>query len=267
MNFYTILDFLRTNHYLAAITLFATIYSIVGCSESSIDPSSKSVSGNVALIGNLEYVFETKSVQGPIALELKHSFELRNESSDIVRIEKVVTSCGCTSATPDDSEIEPGEVVNIDVVLHLASPGRKTESAWLILDNGERVELKITGEARQMDELYSSSRKIHGASPSLSHVIVTSVSSSDDQPPAPVMKLPEGIIAEVGEWQQIYSLEIESCRRVRWHCDITITIPPDLDTSVFSSKTISIGIGDESLPLYFDGWGHERYEPEHLPGE
>ncbi|MBK8156490.1 MAG: DUF1573 domain-containing protein [Streptococcus sp.] len=72
-------------------------------------------------------------------------FEGVNASNSEVRVEKVVTSCGCTSTTYP-KRIQPGETFQVVVVIDKrGSSGNFNQSASLTFSNGDQVKLKING--------------------------------------------------------------------------------------------------------------------------
>ena len=54
---------------------------------------------------------------------VSHTFVLTNNGGDVLKIENVRASCGCTAAKPEKNELEPGESTNLVVTFN--SKGRK----------------------------------------------------------------------------------------------------------------------------------------------
>ncbi len=54
---------------------------------------------------------------------VQHTFLITNNGGDLLKIEDVKASCGCTAASPSKKELMPGESANIDVTFN--SKGRK----------------------------------------------------------------------------------------------------------------------------------------------
>jgi hypothetical protein len=46
---------------------------------------------------------------------LKHDFLFKNETADVLKINSIKTSCGCTASQADKQEILPGESTKISV--------------------------------------------------------------------------------------------------------------------------------------------------------
>ena len=54
---------------------------------------------------------------------VSHTFVLTNNGGDLLKIENVKASCGCTAAKPEKSELEPGESTNL--IVSFNSKGRR----------------------------------------------------------------------------------------------------------------------------------------------
>lgn len=54
---------------------------------------------------------------------VKHTFVIANNGGDLLKINDVRASCGCTAAKPEKNELKPGESTNINVSFN--SKGRK----------------------------------------------------------------------------------------------------------------------------------------------
>ncbi len=78
---------------------------------------------------------------------LEHQFELTNSSPEVIEIEGVKTSCGCTRCEPSTRRLGPGDTVRIRAQLTLRGPSSKSERAWLELSGGGIHELRIAGSA------------------------------------------------------------------------------------------------------------------------
>jgi len=52
--------------------------------------------------------------------KVTHVFVLTNNGGDLLIIEKVQASCGCTAANPEKNELAPGESTNLEVIFNSA---------------------------------------------------------------------------------------------------------------------------------------------------
>ncbi|WP_372368859.1 DUF1573 domain-containing protein [Candidatus Uabimicrobium sp. HlEnr_7] len=66
----------------------------------------------------------------PDTKKVDMAFEVKNIGNSAITIEKVETSCGCSSAKPDPSFLNPGGTSQIKV--HLDPRGKKGHSSWQI---------------------------------------------------------------------------------------------------------------------------------------
>ena len=71
------------------------------------------------VVQNKEHDFGTIT-SGDVVI---HTFVLTNNGGDVLKIENVKASCGCTAAKPEKSVLEPGESTNLVVTFN--SRGRK----------------------------------------------------------------------------------------------------------------------------------------------
>ena len=78
-------------------------------------------------------------------------FEGTNTYNDEVRVNKVVTSCGCTAATYP-KRISAGESFIVQVSVDKRDqPGSFNQSATMTFSSGEIIKLKINGTVESQD--------------------------------------------------------------------------------------------------------------------
>ena len=83
--------------------------------------------------------------------QIRHRFEFVNQSSNIVTIEGIDTSCHCTAATLLNKEISPGKKGFIEVTLDVPNGnGPVNESVYVRTSEpqSDKVELKFVGRAK-----------------------------------------------------------------------------------------------------------------------
>jgi hypothetical protein len=79
---------------------------------------------------------------------LEHTFKLKNDSSDTLRITGIHTSCGCTTSQIEKTEISPGESVNIQVRFNTKGySGTKEQFVYIHTDQQENPTIKLTLKA------------------------------------------------------------------------------------------------------------------------
>lgn len=70
--------------------------------------------------------------------KVSHVFVLTNGGSDVLKIEKIIPSCGCTAAMPEKSELAPGESTNLTVTFN--SAGKRGKQKKLVRINTNDTE-------------------------------------------------------------------------------------------------------------------------------
>ena len=71
-------------------------------------------------------------------------FKIQNKSDQILKIEKIATSCGCTSAKPDKVKVRPGESINLDVCINLEGKSGKNKAQIIVtFSNRDLVRLEV----------------------------------------------------------------------------------------------------------------------------
>lgn len=76
---------------------------------------------------------------------VNHSFVIANNGGDLLKINDVKASCGCTAASPDKKELKPGESTNI--VVSFNSKGRKgpqTKTVTVTTNDPEKPQVTLT---------------------------------------------------------------------------------------------------------------------------
>lgn len=92
----------------------------------------------------------------PQAKNLAHTFELKNVSSDIIRIVRTKSTCGCTAGEPPREPILPGATATVRVSADWGErPGRRMEEVLLLTEGagGGQLALTITGNVRTIATL------------------------------------------------------------------------------------------------------------------
>ena len=65
--------------------------------------------------------------------QVSHVFILTNSGGDLLKIEKIIPSCGCTAAMPEKSELAPGESTKLTITFN--SAGKKGKQKKLVRIN------------------------------------------------------------------------------------------------------------------------------------
>jgi len=129
---------------LKALLILTMIFSFASCyANNSGEKQGKAVSAG-KMIDPFTLDFG-KVKQGEI---LKHSFALKNDSSKILNIKDVNTSCGCTASKIAKKTLAPGESTVIDVSFKSKGySGQITQFIYVNTDSTEKPVIRFTIKA------------------------------------------------------------------------------------------------------------------------
>ena len=133
------------------IALVATGY---GCLDSeAANPDEKSTAGISSTASSARIAIAPESYEfGDIGFDLaSHDFVVTNTGDAVLKISKVSTNCGCTTAEIDKYELSPGEEVILNVTFdpqHHMSTGHFLREAFVESNDPENpkamVEIQMT---------------------------------------------------------------------------------------------------------------------------
>lgn len=106
-----------------------------------------SVVGFAQLMGPRLLVQPTEHNFGTITQgeKVTHAFILTNNGGDLLVIENVQASCGCTAATPEKNELAPGESTNLSVTFNSAGrQGAQKKNITVQSNDPENPLIKLT---------------------------------------------------------------------------------------------------------------------------
>ncbi len=84
---------------------------------------------------------------------LKHDFVLKNETNDILAINSVNTSCGCTASKADKNSLLPQESTTIKVTFNSKGySGEVKQYVYVNTDNADMLIIKFTIIAQVVKE-------------------------------------------------------------------------------------------------------------------
>jgi uncharacterized cupredoxin-like copper-binding protein len=115
-----------------------------------------SVAGFAQLMGPKLLVQPTEHNFGTITQgeKVTHVFILTNNGGDLLVIENVQASCGCTAATPEKNELAPGESTNLEVIFNSTGRNGAQKKNITIKSNDEenpQTKLVITATVIKSD--------------------------------------------------------------------------------------------------------------------
>lgn len=85
--------------------------------------------------------------------EISHSFIIKNPGDEVLNLDNVRGSCGCTAAKPDSKVLQPGGQTEIKTTFNTTGrPGKQTKYVYVHSNDPETkiLKLTITGEVEKM---------------------------------------------------------------------------------------------------------------------
>ena len=77
--------------------------------------------------------------------KVSHVFVLTNNGGDLLKIDKILPSCGCTAAMPEKNELAPGESTNLTVTFNSSGKrGKQTKIVRINTNDTENPQTLIT---------------------------------------------------------------------------------------------------------------------------
>lgn len=96
-----------------------------------------------------QYLFRNQTISAEE--DATFLFEGTNTSNEEVKVTKVVTSCGCTSATYP-KVLAAGQTFLVQVIIDKkGQPGNFNQSVTMSFSNGEQIKLKVNGTVEQSE--------------------------------------------------------------------------------------------------------------------
>ncbi|MBU2222371.1 MAG: DUF1573 domain-containing protein [Candidatus Omnitrophota bacterium] len=92
------------------------------------------------------YIWDFGTVKQGV--ELKHDFNLTNDSGKVLNIKNVNTSCGCTGSKADKNKLQAGESTRIEVIFKTKGySGAIQQFVYVNTDNPDNPILRFTIKA------------------------------------------------------------------------------------------------------------------------
>ncbi len=103
-------------------------------------------------ISTLQPVFDFGDIQE--GSTVTHNFEIYNKGGDLLKIEKVKASCGCTAAIPTKTELGPNESTKIEVKFNSARRvGKQKKYVYIFSNDPETPQLRLEFTANVLSAL------------------------------------------------------------------------------------------------------------------
>jgi len=152
------------------------------------------------LSGEREYDFGRVAFDSP-PHKVKHVFELTNEGSEPVQVERFKSTCGCTQASGAGRVAHPGEVLSVPVTLRLMRSGPKEGTVTVYLTDGTSVDLELKATARPKNTFRVGPPVVQLRPPfgtGESNMLI----ESDSLPPDPAIEAPAGLVVDFKGWEE-----------------------------------------------------------------
>ncbi|MBU1100868.1 MAG: DUF1573 domain-containing protein [Bacteroidetes bacterium] len=76
---------------------------------------------------------------------VSHSFTIKNIGNDVLTIERVKASCGCTAAQPTKNNLQPGDSTEIKVTFNTNHrSGKQKKYVYVFTDDPENADIRLT---------------------------------------------------------------------------------------------------------------------------
>jgi hypothetical protein len=84
---------------------------------------------------------------------ITHEFVITNNGGDLLRIDRVRATCGCTAAEPQKKELAPGESTKIKVDFNSTGRlGKQNREVFVYTNDPEKPEIKLTLTGNVLEE-------------------------------------------------------------------------------------------------------------------
>ncbi|MDP4007581.1 MAG: DUF1573 domain-containing protein [Candidatus Peregrinibacteria bacterium] len=135
--------------YILLFTIILSLFVFVGCSAENTTKTTDiiSESGNIEIMPSIFDFGEIDRTQG----EVSTTVIVENVGEEILNMNRLSTSCGCTTAEMDMSDLAPGEsremVVTFDPMTHPDLTGPVIRIIYLQTSDSVRpeIEIELTG--------------------------------------------------------------------------------------------------------------------------
>jgi hypothetical protein len=157
--------------------------------------------------------------------EDRHVFTLRNRTGDVLEIEAVRTTCGCTVAEPSTRSIAPGDQVDIEVMLRLTHAGRKRSHVAIFLRDRPVHRLWVDAVGVRRFGLWPQHEHVRITPESPVPFILIAEQLGDALPPAPPeLSGPDGFESTFHGWELVEAADPSRRTAHRWRAHVSLSI-------------------------------------------
>lgn len=214
-----------------AIVAGATLLSLVANTPSQ----------NTDLAGDFVHDFGVVMLSNDGPVVLPHTFTMTNTLDHPVHIGHLTSSCGCTVAEVEQDVVQPGESVDVNATLELASSGRRDSSITINLGNDGFVILNLSASGQRAQDIRAlQSTVCIGTSDRATVTLMASDVESDRRPDEPRIETPSGIVASFEGWTRVQARDERHDRPARWSGTLRLTATRRVETLAPAARRIVI---------------------------
>jgi len=117
------------------------VAGLASAAQAQTAPDTKSAAADVLSLKETSYDFGKIPQQRPVT----HVFAVTNTSKEVIRLENVQASCGCTTPEWSREPIQPGQSTNIKVGYNAAMEGAFNKTVTIVYNNNQTKTIVISG--------------------------------------------------------------------------------------------------------------------------
>jgi hypothetical protein len=117
------------------------VAGLATAAQAQTAPDTRATAEEALTLKEASYNFGKIAQNRPVT----HVFQVTNTSKEVIRLENVQASCGCTTPEWSREPIQPGATTDIKVGYNAALEGTFTKSVTIVYNNNQTKTLLISG--------------------------------------------------------------------------------------------------------------------------
>ncbi|MBO9566111.1 MAG: DUF1573 domain-containing protein [Niastella sp.] len=117
------------------------VAGLATAAQAQTAPDTKSAAPEVLALKETSYEFGKIPQGRPVT----HVFEVTNTSKEVLRLDNVQASCGCTTPEWSREPIQPGATASIKVGYNAAAEGQFSKTVTVVYNNNQTKTIVISG--------------------------------------------------------------------------------------------------------------------------
>jgi hypothetical protein len=117
------------------------VAGLATAAQAQTTPDAKSPAPEVLALKEASYEFGKIPQGRPVT----HVFEVTNTSKEVLRLDNVQASCGCTTPEWSREPIQPGATASIKVGYNAAAEGQFSKTVTVVYNNNQTKTIVISG--------------------------------------------------------------------------------------------------------------------------